>query len=191
MKGELLHYPNISRDNWKSVKIKSLEYPKIFQLYYNGMTLYQIADLYNVCQETIKTIIDPVWYRKRLEKKYERDHKNWFSDKLWRQEKINRNKEWSEGRRKTEIKYRLWSNQVRRKSNVTNKITIRKRGQEYWQKNKEYGMARHREWIEKNKEHHKQYQKNYRDTHKVEKKEYMKNYHLKHRQKPPKAMPTP
>jgi len=63
---KLIKYPRYSRDQKKSVKLKSADVQKILYRYkYNGETIYIIAKSYGVSWSTIKSICDPEWARER------------------------------------------------------------------------------------------------------------------------------
>ena len=54
-----MKWPNLPRDERKTVKIKTTEYDKVFHLYWTGTPIYMIAITFNVNHKTIAGILFP------------------------------------------------------------------------------------------------------------------------------------
>lgn len=105
-------HPKMTRDEMRSVKIKSGEHPKIIYWYSQEPNYSKIARFYKVGSKCIKCIIDPQYKQKRAEEHRLRTSYLWHNDKNFR---IHSNKIRAENRRYRETRcpeYKLYQKQV-------------------------------------------------------------------------------
>ncbi len=103
-----MKYPRIPRDERASVKIKTTEYNKINHLQLTGSTMLEIAELYNVSDNCIRSILNPGYKKRQAINRNEWTKRQWKKDPLFRKRSARQRYELTITRMMSDPKYYQW-----------------------------------------------------------------------------------